>query len=379
MSNFDDDSYLNNNDSDEHEVIFINKIHSNYSPILPVLKNIYFPHKHLEQKNNTKQKRNSASIFPITISHPLPKYNEEPTTFYLSEPINYTSKSTKNTNITALASHPLLPIYITATDKGVFSTWSYNPTKPKPLYDFFIEKNKENQSKNKKIKKIEFNTYGNQFLAIEEETNSAFLFEFDHMVNRNYPSFSLGGYNSNNSNNNFQSSSINSTSRLIKDACFLNSSGNIVSTNSDYHSKYSNLWDTLLPSSSCMVGEIYGVGGNLISNMNNQHYFAIGNGILGTVQFIDTRKMQSVFSFQSNNEEIKSMVISDSDNFLVTAGKEGIVKIWDISSKNEAILIDSCSPYIKEKNVKNINLLLKDGNLFTSGSNSIKLLRNNIY
>lgn len=342
-------------------------MHNKFNEVLPVLKKVFFP-------NNKKY----TSLFPIKHNLPLSQYNDEPTNFYISEAIAYTSKINKQTITSALRAHPLLPIYLTASDKGTFSAWSFNPAKNKPLYDFYIDKQaKDGNTKNKRMKSILFNTYGNQFLSIEEESNSMYLFDFNYTVSRNFPSIIIGGAaNTNNSNSN--NNNLSNSYRFVKDACFLNSSGVLVSTFSDYNSKYCNIWDSLLPPSCCNSGELYGVGGNIISSFSNQTSFLIANSINGYVHFVDVKKMRDVFSFQAHPEEIKSMVISKSQNMLITAGKEGNVRIWDISSKNEAVLLDTIVPFIKEKNYKNISILLKESNLFASGTSSIKLLRNKL-
>ncbi len=345
-------------------------MHNKFFEILPVLKKVFF-------SNKTKY----TSLFPVKHNLPLSQYNDEPTNFYISEAIAYTSKNNKQTITTALKSHPLLPIYLTSSDKGTLSAWSFNPAKSKPLYDFYIDKqSKDGLTKNRKMKSIVFNTYGNQFLSIEEENNSLYLFDFNYSVAKNYPIITIGGAANATSTNisNNTNNSLSNSYRMVKDACFLNSSGVLLSTFSDYNYKYCNIWDSLLPPSCCNSGELYGVGGNLISSFSNQTNFLIANSINGYVHFVDVKKMKDVFSFQAHQEEIRSMALSKSQNMLITAGREGNVKIWDISSKNEATLLDTIVPFVKEKNSKNISILLKENNLFAAGTSSVKFLRNKI-
>eukprot|EP00340_Litonotus_pictus_P010872 CAMPEP_0170537354 /NCGR_PEP_ID=MMETSP0209-20121228/102665_1 /TAXON_ID=665100 ORGANISM="Litonotus pictus, Strain P1" /NCGR_SAMPLE_ID=MMETSP0209 /ASSEMBLY_ACC=CAM_ASM_000301 /LENGTH=393 /DNA_ID=CAMNT_0010838837 /DNA_START=978 /DNA_END=2156 /DNA_ORIENTATION=- len=359
VSTYNDETYSNNYDANELEVQFINKMHHQFNEVLPVLKSLYFPNKN-----------RFHSLFPVINQLPPSTYNDEPTTFYLSEPIGFNSKSTRSSTNTTITSHPLLPVYMSASDKGCLSVWSYSPSKTRSLFDYYLDKAaKENNSKQRNVKKIEFNPYGDQFLAVDDETSSTFVFEFEHYLNRNLPHFVIGG--SAREGGSYSSSNKSNGSRLMKDCCFMNSSGLLASTNSDYNSRYSNIWDCLLPPSCCNVAEAYGIGGNIVSSMANQKYFLIGNSSTGYVNFIDVRKMQSSFSFQAHNEEVKSMILSSSQNYLATAGKDGIVKIWDISSKTEAALVDSIVPFVKEKNSKKLSLLMRNDCLFVSGASSV--------
>ena len=320
-------------------------LHHQYNPILPVLKELVFP-------SHTK----FINSFNSETAHPLPQYNGENINFYLSEPHNnHTYKSTKTQSISCIKSHPLLPIYLASNDKGNIGVWSFAPQKTRPLYEFSLDKDK----KKSWIKKIDFNNYGSQFLTVDEEYNSASLFEFEYSLNRNLPTSTIGG-------------------KLgIRDACLSNSSGVVISTFSDYNNKYSNMWDCLLPPSSQMVSEVYEVGGNIVSKFGS-NYFAVGNNTNGYIHFVDIRTLKVSNSILAHLDEVRSICFSPSLSYMFTSGKEGTVKIWDIVNLNSIEEIDCISPFIKEKNIRRIDLLHKDGCLFASGANSIKLLRNKL-
>ena len=67
-------------------------------------------------------------------------------------------------------------------------------------------------------------------------------------------------------------------------------------------------------------------------------------------------------------------------NFLVTFGKDNLVKIWDLSNKINPLLIEEIQPFQSNKSDSKsyIHLEISDGFLFASKDNCIKLLRNNI-
>ena len=85
-------------------------------------------------------------------------------------------------------------------------------------------------------------------------------------------------------------------------------------------------------------------------------------------------------NFKAHDEEIKSIKLSERENFLVTYGKDNFVKIWDLTNKINPLLIEQIQPFNFDnfENKSHINLEISDGFLFVSKDNCIKLLRNNI-
>ena len=79
-----------------------------------------------------------------------------------------------------IISHPLLPLYSTTNNRGIISIWSYESDGKKSINDYSIEPlGKESLNKTKIIKKIKFNSYGNEFITLEE-TGNLYLFNFSH-------------------------------------------------------------------------------------------------------------------------------------------------------------------------------------------------------
>ena len=348
---FEDDFYSKNYEQNSNgiEVKLLNNIHKNFHYSLPILQELYFPYK---LKNPT--------LFPFKHSQPLSIYNDLSLNLYLSEPLSYTPR-TKQINSNVVKSHPLLPLYLTGNEKGHVFLWSFNPHKNKTIYEYYLDKQCRDSSVKKNIKKIDFNHYGNQFLTVDEDNSVFSVFEFNHTNNKSTALYSFGNSN-----------------RLVKDAAFYNESGVFCSTYSEYNTKYTCLWDSLLPSNSANVGELFGVGGSSVIPFDDQSYLLIANNIQGQMTLIDSRKLQQVLTFPAHTEKVNNAVLSWSNNILCTAGKDGLVKIWDISNKTEAVLIESILPYFKEKNSKNVFVELKEGNLYSGAPGSIKLLRNKI-
>lgn len=316
------------------------------------MKHLYFPNK-----------GKYLSQCPLISFLPHFQYNNQSSALYLHEPTHQSSKSLRSTSSFAVCSHPLLPLYLSSSDKGVMTAWSYHYSKKKPLYDFFISKNAKDGSAKSKISKMEFNPYGSKFLSVDKENNSSYLFEFDYTNIRSLANYTFGG---------------TSSKRMLKDACLVNSSGIVATTFNDSDNRYTNLYDCLLFNSGNgnLASELYGVGGNLITMFNYGNSFVIGNNLNGYVNFIDTRQMKSFYSLKVHDDEVKSIVLSNNQNLMATSGAEGNVKIWDISRKSDISLVETINPFLKEKNYKKISLIVKDECLYAGGSSSIKLLRN---
>jgi len=205
-----------------------------------------------------------------------------------------------------ITSHPLLPLYATTNNRGIVSIWSYESDTKKSIHDYCLEPiSKDSMNKTKLIKKIKFNSYGNEFLTIDDTGNLA-LFSFTHDKDNKLPFNNL----------------VNNLTKGAKDAIFLNNSGIIGTTtlkNSQNNSS-TILWDLLMPYGNNSINEIE-IGGNIINSVSSNSTLLIANDKPGNISFIDIRKMNVVSSFQAHLDEIKSLKISERENFLTTLGK----------------------------------------------------------
>jgi hypothetical protein len=201
-----------------------------------------------------------------------------------------------------ICSHPLLPLYLTSNNRGIISLWSYSSESKKSLDEFYLERpTKDNMNRTKQLKKLKFNSYGDNFLVIDESGN-LYIFPFYHTPGAKLPKITLWTTNSKSS----------------KDAVFLNNSGLIATTMNKSHS-HTTLWDFLLPMNQSNVGEV-NVGGNLINTISTEGHLLICNDKPGYISFIDIRKMEVVSTFQAHLDEIKAIKISDKENFIITMG-----------------------------------------------------------
>ncbi len=209
-------------------------------------------------------------------------------------------------NANIVLSHPLLPLYATSNNRGIVSIWSYESDTRKSIHDYCLEPiSKDSMNKTKLIKKMKFNSYGNEFLTIDDIGNLA-LFTFTHDKDNKLPINSI----------------VNSLSKGAKDAVFLNNSGIIATTTSKSSQNNSStiLWDLLMPSGNNSVNEV-DFGGNIISSISSNSSLLIANDKPGTISFVDIRKMNVISSFQAHLDEIKSLKLSEKENFLTTFGK----------------------------------------------------------
>lgn len=203
-------------------------------------------------------------------------------------------------------SHPLLPLYSTTNNRGIISIWSYESDLKKSIHDYCIETiSKDSMNKTKLIKKMKFNSYGNEFLTIDDLGNLS-IFSFTHDKENKLPINCIP----------------NNLTKGAKDAIFLNNSGIIGTTSYKNPQNISStiLWDLLMPIGNNSVNEIE-IGGNIINSVSSNSSILIANDKPGNISFLDIRKMSVVSSFQAHLDEIKSVKISERENFLITFGK----------------------------------------------------------
>ena len=205
-----------------------------------------------------------------------------------------------------IISHPLLPLYATTNNRGIVSIWSYESDTRKSIHDYCLEQiSKDSMNKTKLIKKMKFNSYGNEFLTIDDTGNLA-LFSFTHDKDNKLPINNI----------------VNNLTKGAKDALFLNNSGVIGTTSSKNSQNNSStiLWDLLMPSGNNSINEI-DIGGNIMNSISSNSSLLIANDKPGNISFIDIRKMSVISSFQAHLDEIKSLKISERENLLTTFGK----------------------------------------------------------
>jgi hypothetical protein len=330
-------------------------------------------------KKTLKSISSNRHFFNSTLLLPPVSFNGQTSLSYLHD--RSTNTITNNSYSKLIQSHPLLPIYLTTNNKGIISTWSYQPDSKKSIDEFYIEKiTKESLSKNKNLKRINFNSYGNEFFTIDD-TGNVYFYDFDNQKGNKLPKLTLWTTNS----------------KASRDGVYLNNSG-IFSTTSNRNNAphHTTLWDFLLPLNQSNVGEI-DCGGNLIHEISGDSSMLVCNDKPGMISFIDIRRMSVVNSFQAHLDEIKCAKVSEKENFLITCGKgklyrkkiiyffnilflDGFVKIWDLALKTNPLLIESFQPFpSKEHKTQHIRIELANGLLFASTEGHIKLLRNKLF
>lgn len=186
-----------------------------------------------------------------------------------------------NTNFCNLiVSHPLLPLYLTTNNRGVIHTWNFMNESKTAIDEFFVEKiTKDNINKPRRIKKLKFNHYGNEFFVLDDIGNLLF-FKFDNNKSIKTPILSLWSSNSKSS----------------RDGRYINNSGLVVST-SNKNRLHTTLWDFLLPINQSNILE-FETGGNIVTSYNYSSSILVGNQNPGYITFLDTRRNNIVNNFQ---------------------------------------------------------------------------------
>jgi len=289
-----DENYKNAADTD-FQAFIDNQLFYKYNELLSVIE-------HEIYKKTSKSKH---QFFHSKIVLPPVTYNNQMTLSYLQD--RSTNTITNNSYCKLILSHPLLPVYLTTNNKGIISTWTYHSDSKKSVDEYYIEKiTKESLSKNKNLKRIKFNAYGNEFFTIDD-TGNVYFHDLDCQkgnINR-LPKVTLW----------------TTSNKASRDGVYLNNSG-IFSTTSNMSNAahHTTLWDFLLPLNQSNVGEI-DCGGNLINEISSDSSMLICNDKPGMVSFIDIRRMNVVNSFQAHLDEIKCVKVSEKENFLITCGK----------------------------------------------------------
>ena len=351
---------LSENNSDDWEEIYKKSFNHNYSNIAENLLKDNYNEIVSIIINDITEPRKKLDQFPKSCLLPPELYNEIQSEKF-TEDISLNDYNSSS-YCKVMETHPQLPLYLTSTEKGILSLWSYDSNNKKSLDEFIIEKKDSKISHN--ITKIKFSPYGNEFIAVDQEGN-IFNWAFEHYKCAKLPKNSI----------------LKNDFIKTKDVCYLNNTGIIAATsNKKDHRHKTILYDFLLPNKKNIINEIY-IGGNIILPISSDSSFIIVNDKPGLISFVDVRKKNEILkNFQAHDEEIKSIKLSEKENFLVTFGKDNLVKIWDLSNKINPLLIEEIQPFQSNKSDSKsyIHLEISDGFLFASKDNCIKLLRNNI-
>ena len=350
---------LTEKNNDDWEELYKKSFNYNYSNIAEnLLKENYNEIISIISHNITS--RSNYTQFPMTCSLPPENFNEIQSEKY-NEDISLNDINTLS-YCKVIESHPQLPLYLTSTENGIISLWSYDSNTKKSLDEFKIEKRNSKISHN--ITRIKFSPYGNEFIVVDKEGN-IYNWSFDHYKRTKLPKNSI----------------LKDNFIITKDATFLNNTGIIAATtNKKEHIHKTILFDFLLPPKQSKINEIY-IGGNIILPISSDASLIVVNDKPGLISFVDVRKRNDILkSFKAHDDEIKSIKLSERENFLVTYGKDNFVKIWDLTNKTNPLLIEQIQPFdFYNSDIKShINLEISDGFLFVSKDNCIKLLRNNI-
>ena len=349
---------LTENNPDNWEEVYKKSFNHNYSNLADnLLKNNYNEIISIITHEITEPRKKLVQ-FPLSSSLPPEIFNEIPSINYL-EDISLNDFNTSN-YCKVIESHPQLPLYLTSTEKGILSLWSFDSNNTKSLDEFIIEKRDSKSTHN--ITRIKFSPYGNEFIAVDQEGN-IYNWGFEHYKSAKLPKNII----------------LKSDFISTKDICFLNNTGIIAATtNKKDHRHKTILYDFLLPSKQSKINEVY-IGGNIILPISSDASFIVVNEKPGLISFVDVRKRNEILKeFQAHDEEIKSIKLSERENFLVTYGKDNFVKIWDLTNKTNPLLIEKIQPFSKSDSKSHIKLEIANGFLFVSKDNCIKLLRNNI-
>ena len=349
---------LTENNPDNWDEVYKKSFNHNYSNLAEnLLKNNYNELISIITHEITEPRKKLVQ-FPLSTSLPPEIFNEIPSSNYL-EDISLNDFNTSN-YCKVIESHPQLPLYLTSTEKGILSLQSFDSNNTKSIDEFIIEKRDSKSTHN--ISRIKFSPYGNEFIAVDQEGN-IYNWGFEHYKCAKLPKNII----------------LKNDFIPTKDICYLNNTGIIAATTNKKDNRHKTiLYDFLLPSKQSKINEVY-IGGNIILPISSDASFIVVNDKPGMISFVDVRKRNEILKdFQAHDEEIKSIKLSERENFLVTYGKDNFVKIWDLTNKTNPLLIEKIQPFSKSDSKSHIKLEIANGFLFVSKDNCIKLLRNNI-
>lgn len=176
------------------------------------------------------------------------------------------------------------------------------------------------------IEKCMFSNYGDKLAALNSD-GTLFMFNFNLEPANMYPF----------------ARQKSEKDMKIKDFDFLNRDTVVAGVSKKQYGL--SIYDLLLPHNRNVIHANKDIGGTLLCTLlRPQQIVAFNSHKNGAIKIFDIRQQRVMDTIQLVNEEITAVTLSHDQGTLVTGGKDGVVKIWDIH--NNFTLRESIDAFI---------------------------------
>ncbi|XP_077514309.1 rabconnectin-3 alpha isoform X3 [Amblyomma americanum] len=208
-------------------------------------------------------------------------------------------------SVRRLASHPVLPLYLSGCQDGSVSLWEWGHSQPVStprLAGTFA-----------KVTSLLFNQQGNKFGVTDGDGNLS-LWQVSMTSTNAKPFFSASCH-----------------SKQASDFAFVSSSSLIATAGHSAENRNVCLWDTLLPQRKALVASFncheHGSSAVVFAPQNQ---LLISAGKKGDVFIFDVRQRQLRHKFQAHDTAIKCLALDPREEYYITGSADGDIKVWGL-------------------------------------------------
>lgn len=215
-------------------------------------------------------------------------------------------KKHKTDGVRKLASHPLMPVYLSGSQDGSVNIWEWNHAQP-------IASPRQSGTYAKVTRNL-FNLQGNKF-GVTDGDGIISLWQVGLGAVSSRPFFSTQCH-----------------TKQANDFAFLSSSSLIATAGHSTDNRNVCLWDTLLPQGKSLIASFQCHENGCSSILYaSQNHILISAGKKGDICIFDIRQRQLRHKFQAHDSPIKCLALDPGEEFFATGSADGDIKVWGLS------------------------------------------------
>ncbi|KAL1924188.1 uncharacterized protein VTP21DRAFT_7223 [Calcarisporiella thermophila] len=218
-------------------------------------------------------------------------------------------------SVTCVESHPTFPFYITGFDAAVnqpcAKLWQFQQSRE--LMSYYGSEGR--------ITRVQFDSFG-QKLGATSKKGILNLWRVESGQNHNRPFLSIQCH-----------------SRSAYDFAFLDSNSLIATVGQSVNENNICIWDTLLPTHRAMIAGITALdhGAQSVA-FSSRRQALFSGGKNGELCVVDVRQRKLINTFPAHAARIRSLVVDDSRDLVITSSSEGDIKFWNSGTLEEFVV-----------------------------------------